>query len=191
MKALLFSLIDAFLFRVRGGWKIPKTDKRLPLCKLWFAIAFGIEAGIIKGWDWPLVITTIIATFVSYQIYGWGEAVGCLLFGIEPSPTRSDCSLIDDILDTLKINFKGHTVRLTDYPKLWGWLWLTLRGLILTFIIGLALNSVLFMLCGLAMGTVYWLAGQFNKLFDDGKNGWRWAEWFFGGYLGLCLCLFA
>ena len=186
MKALLISLIDSFLWRVRGGLRMYK-DKKFPLNKIWFAVAFGIEAGILKGWDWSLAITTMIATLVSYQIYGWGEAVGCLLCGSKPYPERSDCDLIDDILDTAKITIKGKTIYLTDYPVLWGWCWLSLRGLILSFIIGLALNSIPFMLCGIAMGTVYWLGGQFNKLIDDGKCGWKWAEWFFGAYLGFCL----
>ena len=162
-------------------------DKKYPLNKLWFAVAYGIEAGLLKGWDWSLVITTMIATYVSYQAYGWGEAVGCLLCSSKPYPERSDCDLIDDILDTAKITIKGKTIKLVDYPVLWGWCWLSLRGLILSFIIGLALNSIPFMLCGLAMGTVYWLGGQFNKLIDDGKCGWKWAEWFFGAYLGLAL----
>jgi len=188
MKALMISLVDAFLWRVRGGLRIYK-DKKFPLNKLWFAIAFGIEAGLLKGWNWNFVIVTAIATLVSYQAYGWGEYIGCLLCGSKPYLERSDCDLVDDIVDNLKITFHGHTVKLSDYPKLWGWLGLTLRGLILSFIIGLALNSIPYMLCGLAMGTIYWLGGQFNRLIDDGKSGWRWAEWFFGGYLGFCLYL--
>lgn len=189
MKTVLVSLLDAFLWRVRGGWRIPGTDKKIPLCKLWFAIAFGIEAGLLKGWNLPFIITTMVATYVSYQIYGWGEAIGCLLCGSKPSPDRSDCELIDSILDNAKITFKGHIIKLTDYPKLCGWCWLTLRGLIMTFIIGLALNSIPFMLCGFAMGTIYLLGGIVNKLKDDGKCGWKWAEWLYGGYLGLMLAI--
>lgn len=188
MKALIISLIDSFLWRVRGGWRIPYTDKKAPLNKIWFAVAFGIEAGLLKGWDWSLVITTMIATLVSYQAYGWGEYIGCLLCKSKPSE-RSDCDLVDEIVDSLKITYKGKVYKLTDYPVLFGWVGLSLRGLILSFIIGLALNSIPFMLCGLAMGTVYWLGGLFNKIIDDGKYGWKWAEWFFGAYLGLTLYL--
>lgn len=188
MKAFLISLIDSFLWRVRGGWRIPGTDKKLPLCKLWFAIAFGIEAGLLKGWDWAFVITTMIATLFSYQSYGWGEYIGCLLCGEKPSE-RSDCDMVDDIVDNLKISFKGWEWKLIDHPVAFGWLGLSLRGLLLSFFIGLALNSVLFMPCGFMMGTVYWLGGLFNKLVDDGKCGWKWAEWFFGAYLGLMLVI--
>ena len=188
MKHLIISLIDSFLWRVRGGWRIPHTDKKVPLNKLWFAVAYGIEAGLLKGWDWALVVTTMIATLVSYQVYGWGEYVGCLLCGSKPYE-RSDCDLVDSIVDSIRFTFKGHSFKLSDYPVVWGWLGLSLRGLILSFIIGLALHSIPFMLCGFAMGTVYWLAGQFNKLIDDGKCGWKWAEWFFGAYLGLMLTI--
>ena len=190
MKNLIISLIDSFLWRVRGGLRMYK-DKKYPLNKLWFAVAFGIEAGYLRGWDWRFVITTMIATLVSYQIYGWGEYIGCLLCGSKPYPERSDCDLVDEIVDNLRISFKGWEWKLTDHPVLWGWVGLSLRGLILSFIIGLALNSILFMLCGLAMGTVYWLGGQLNKLIDDEKCGWKHAEWLFGAYLGLMLCLFA
>lgn len=203
MKAFIISLIDSFLWRVRGGWRIPYTDKKVFLNKIWFAIAFGIEAGILKGWDWALVITTMIATLFSYQSYGWGEYIGCLLCGSKPYPERSDCDLVDDIVDSLRITINARDIKiwkftlhipqinwkLSDHPVAWGWLGLSLRGLLLTFFIGLALNSIWFMPTGFAMGTIYWLAGKFNKLIDDGKCGWKWAEWFFGAYLGLMLYL--
>ena len=200
MKALITSLRDSFLWRVRGGLRMYK-DKKFPLNKLWFAVAFGIEAGYLKGWDWSLVITTMIATLFSYQSYGWGEYISCLICGSKPYPERSDCDLVDDIVDSLRITINARDIkiwkftlhipqiswRLSDYHVAWGFVGLSLRGLILSFIIGLALNAVWYMPCGLAMGTIYWLAGQFNKLIDDDKCGWKWAEWFFGFYLGFML----
>lgn len=206
MKATLISLIDSFLWRVRGGWRIPYTDKKVFLNKIWFAIAFGIEAGILKGWDWALVITTMIATLFSYQSYGWGEYIGCLLCGSKPYPERSDCDLVDDIVDSLRITINARDIKiwkftlhipqinwkLSDHPVAWGWLGLSLRGLLLTFFIGLALNSIWFMPTGFAMGTVYWLGGwTCRHIYDDGKNGWRWAEIFWGMVLGIFLTIFA
>lgn len=193
MRALLISLIDSFLWRVRGGWRIPYTNKKVFLNKLWFAVAFGIEAGILKGWNWNFVIITALATWVSYQAYGWGEYVSCACGVGTPNPNRRDCELVDNIVDSLVIKFKGKVYKLTDYPILFGWVGLSLRGLILSFIIGLALNSMPFMVCGLAMGTIYWLAGliarKILKKYD--KTGWNLGEICFGFYLGLCLCLFA
>lgn len=191
MKTFLISLLDSFLWRVRGGLRIPFTDKEFPLCKLWFAIAFGIEAGLLKGWNWNFVIITALATLVSYQAYGWGEYIGCVCGVGKPNPDRSDCDLVDNIVDNLVIKFRGKVYKLTDYPILFGWVGLSLRGLILSFIIGLALNSIPFMICGLAMGTVYWIAGiiarKILKKFD--KTGWNLGEWFFGAYLGLMLAI--
>lgn len=191
MKALLVSLIDSFLWRVRGGWRIPRTDKKLPLCKLWFAIAFGIEAGLLRGWNWNFVIITALATLVSYQVYGWGEYIGCVCGVGKPDPEHGDCDLVDSIVDNMQITWKGNVIwKLTDCPILFGWVGLSLRGLILSFIIGLALNSIPFMLCGLAMGTIYWLAGVISRkiLKKEDKTGWNLGEWFFGFYLGVCLC---
>ena len=182
---------SSFTWRVRGGLRIPHTDKKFPLNKYWFAVFYALAACYLRGWETSFFFTMLIASRLSSQLYGWGEYVGCLLCGDKPSPDRGDCDLVDDIVDNLKITFKGHTVKLTDYPVAWGWLGLSLRGLILSFIIGLALNSVWYMLTGFAMGTVYWLGGQVNKIKDDGKCGWKWAEWLFGAYLGLMLCLFA
>lgn len=189
MIAILFILLGALTFRIRGGLRIPHTDKKFPLNKWWFAVFYALATCYLTGWSVNTFAVMLIAARLSTQLYGWGEYVGCLLCGAKPTDERSDCDLVDDIVDSIKFTFKGHSFKLTDYPKAWGWLGLTLRGLILTFIIGLALNSIPYMICGLAMGTIYWLGGQFNKLIDDGKGGWKWAEWFFGAYLGLMLCL--
>lgn len=63
----------------------------------------------------------------------------------------------------------------------------------MTFIIGLALRSVPFMLTGLSMGTVYYLGGLFARkvLKKYDKTGWDLSEIIFGGYLALCLIIFA
>ena len=189
--ALIYSLLGALTFRIRGGLRIPHTDKKFPLNKWWFAVFVALATCFLRGWSVNTFVVMLIAARLSTQLYGCGEYISCVLGDSKPYPERSDCDLVDDIVDNLKVTFHGHTVKLSDYPVAWGWLGLSLRGLILTFIIGLALNSIPYMLCGFAMGTVYWLAGKFNKLVDDGKCGWKWAEIFFGGYLALCLYLFA
>lgn len=184
-------LLSSLTFRIRGGLRVPFTDKKFPLNKYWFAVCYAILACCLTDWKLDFALTMAIACLVSTQVYGWGEAVGCLLCGSKPTPERGDCDLIDDILDCAKITIKGKVFMLTDFPKLWGWCWLSLRGLILTFIIGLALNSIPYMFCGLSMGIIYLFGGLFNKIIDDGKYGWKWSEWFFGGTLGIFLYLFA
>jgi hypothetical protein len=205
MKALLISLINALTFRIRGGLRIPHTDKKFPLNKWWFALSFALSACYLRGWDTNFFIIMLIATRLSTQLYGWGEYVGCVLGLSKPDPERKDCDLVDDIVDSLRITINIRDIKiwkftlhipqinwkLSDYPKAWGWLGLSLRGLVMSFIIGLALNSIPYMVCGFAMGTVYWLASKFNKVVDDGKSGWKWAEIFWGMVLGIFLTLFA
>lgn len=186
MMSSLICLLSSLLWRVRGGLRV--FGHKIPLCKEWYAVFFGGAYCYLTGWDWNIFVIVSLATFVSYQAFGWGEYIGCLLTGTKPTE-RSDCSLVDDIVDTLKISYKGKVYKLTDYPRLFGWVGTTLRGLIMTFIIGLPMLNIPFMLCGLGMGTVYALGGLVNKIKDDGKFGWCWAEWLYGFYLGLMLCV--
>jgi hypothetical protein len=185
---LLSCFLDSFFWRVRGGLRI--NDKKLPLNKIWFALVFAAEFCYMTGWDWNIFIIVSLAVFVSYQAFGWGEYIGCLLTGTKPTE-RSDCSLVDDIVDTLKITYKGKVYKLTDYPRLFGWVGTSLRGLIMTFIIGLPMLDIPFMLCGLAMGTVYGIGGLIDHyVIKDGKFGWCWAEYLWGLALGIFLILF-
>jgi hypothetical protein len=80
---------------------------------------------------------------------------------------------------------------LIDHSVLWGVTYLTIRGVYLSFIIGLALQSIPYMAWGLPMGVIYWFAGWlYRRGLNDGKNGWNIGEWLFGHYLGLGLVLF-
>lgn len=185
MMSSLICLLSSLLWRVRGGLRF--WGHKLPLNKIWFALFFGGAFCYLTQWSWNVWAIVSLATFVSYQEYGWGEYIGCLLCGDKPSG-RSDCPLVDDIVDTLKITYKGKVYKLTDFPVLFGWVGLSLRGLLMTFMIGLAIQNMLFMLSGLAMGTVYKLGGLVNKIKDDGKFGWKWAEWLWGLYMGAILC---
>lgn len=188
MVNVLICLLSSLLWRVRGGLRIPFTDKKFPLNKLWFALFYSGAYWYLKGWDLNSYIIGAIATLVSYQEYGWGEYVACVLGGGKVSE-RTDCPLVDDIVDNMKITWKGVTYKLTDYPVLFGWVGLSLRGGLMTYMIGLGFQNIPYMFTGLLMGTVYWIGGRIGKIIPDGKNGWNWAEWLYGGALGLCLIL--
>lgn len=198
---LLYELVSSFLWRVRGGLKF--WGHKLPLNKIWFGLWYATLYCLLTVWNLNVWAVTTIATIVAYQEYGWGEYVMCLLGGRKPDE-RSDCSLVDDIIDNLKINIKERDIKiwkwtihipeihwqLIDHPAAFGWLGLSLRGGIISFTIGLAIQNIPYMFTGLAMGTVYWLGGLVcNYIYDDGKYGWRWAEWLYGFYLGLILCV--
>lgn len=176
----LNSIISGITFRIRGGLRI--LGKKLPLCKEWFALWFACLLVILKGWNWQSFITMFIASRMATKIAGWGEAVGCALKMSKPDPNRNDYLDFDEFCD----NFHIGNWRLIDHPQLFGVVWLTLRGLLITFLIGLATNSPLYILWGAPMGIIYWLCGLFaRKVKDDGKHGWYYSEICYGFYLGL------
>lgn len=188
MAGLIKIFLGAFLNRVRGGLKF--KDKKLPLNKLWFpvylgALIAGITCGGFKGF-----ITGFIACYVGQQVCGWGKAAGAATTGILLNPDEKECEMIDDLLDNLKITLKDHTVYVKDsYPELWGMLWLALRGVLWTFLIGLTIQSVNYMLCGAMMGVIYFTTGYICREFFNktDKTAWNISEWLFGGWMTTCL----
>ncbi len=176
----LYVIISAITFRIRGGLRV--FGKKFPLNKLWFAAWFACLRCILKGWYIKSWLVMFIASRMATQICGWGEAVGCALGVGKPNPNRNDYLDFDEFCD----NFHIGDWKLIDHPQLFGVVWLTLRGILLTFLIGLATNSIFYMIWGAPMGLIYWLSGWFARTVkDDGKNGWYYAEYIFGGYLSL------
>lgn len=193
------SLLCSLGFRIRGGLG-ERWGWKFPLNKWWFAGIFASCATYLyKFLDWNYFFVILIASRISTQIAGWGEYVGCVLGLAQPQPDRQDLPKVDHILDNMK--WDAHDVKvwkwtihvpafnLLDHGVLFGWLGLTIRGLYMTFIIGLALQSIPFMLCGLSMGSIYLFAGWLYRLgVNYGKGGWNIGEWLYGFYLGVMLC---
>lgn len=187
--ALIFALLGALTFRIRGGLRIPHTDKKFPLNKWWFAVFFALGACFLKGWHIDLGSTCLIAGYMCTAISGWGSYIGALYSG-KVSDDTDDLNITAFVKDVVfgKILKKDYK----EYGKLYGFITLSLRGGLTTFLLGLALNSVLYMFVGLLQGAVYWLGGwTCRHVYDDGKYGWKISEWYWGAVLGLCLCLFA
>lgn len=181
---IIKSLIGGLMFRIRGGFNIPFTNKNFPLHKMYFAFYFACLSCIANGWSWKYWLVIFIATRMSTQIAGWGEAVGCALGCAKPNPNRNDYLDFDEFCD----NFHIGDWKLIEHPQLYGVVWLTLRGILLTFLIGLALNNLWYMIWGMPMGLIYWFAGWLYRIgLDDGKNGWNIAEWIYGIYLTIGL----
>lgn len=213
MTTLIIGLLCALGFCIRGGLG-ERWGWKFPLNKFWFAGIFSACDAWLHGWSLNRFAVMFIAVRLSTQLAGWGEYVGCVLGIRKPQKDREDFPKVDHILDNMKweaqdfkIDFTIHipftkwdipfkktihvpAFNLLDHPILFGWLGLSIRGLYMTFIIGLALQSIPFMLCGLAMGTIYWLAGLFSrKVYPLYKGGWNIAEIAYGFYLGMMLCL--
>ena len=184
--SILIIALSSFLWRVRGGlWK-----EYIPANKIWYAVAFGFYGCLALGWTVENWLICFVACYVSYQLYGWGEYIGALLTGSAVDREKdAECELIDDLLYSAKITFRGKEYKLTDYPRLFGFCGTCLTGLIITFLWGLVLNTLWLMLAGLAMGVCYWIGGKIEPFFPLGKKGWNWGEFIFGGYLGLCLAI--
>lgn len=203
---ILYAIISGIMFKIRGGLRV--FGKKLPLCKYWFATWFAALACIINGWNWQYFAIMLIASRMATCICGWGEAVGCALGVGKPDPNRQDYLDFDEFCDNFVIDWTfelkernlkiwkwtihiPHKIwhiyyKLVDHPQLFGVVWLTLRGFLLSFLIGLGANSVLYILWGAPMGLIYWLSGLFaRKVKDDGKHGWHIAEILFGFWLGL------
>jgi hypothetical protein len=188
LAALFFTVLSAFLWRVRGGLRF--AGKKLPLNKIWYAATFACYSCLYFSWGLENWLIGFIACYVSYQLYGWGLYISSLLDGGKLNPNLNqyrECELIDDLLYSLRVAFKGKTVWLYEYPRLFGFCGTTLTGLIITFLWGLYLGNLAVMLSGLGMGICYWLGGQLDKLKTLGKSGWNWGEWIFGAYMGLIL----
>lgn len=177
-------ILSALLWRIRGGlWK----DK-IPANKIWFAVAFAFYGCLYFGWSFENWTVGFADSYVSYQAYGWGLYIGCLLMGLPINPKEDrENELIDDLLYSIRFSFKGKTVWLYEYPKLFGFLGTTLTGLIITFLWGLYTGSILIMLSGLSMGVCYWIGGQLEKLYALGKGGWNWGEIIWGAVEGAVL----
>lgn len=186
----LIIALSAFLWRIRGGlWK-----EYIPANKIWYALFFAICGYFHFGNSLEKAIIGFICCYVSYQLYGWGLYIGRLLEGGKLNPNLvqyRECELIDDLLYSCRVSYKGKNVWLYEYPKLFGFCGVTLTGLIITFLWGLYFGSLPLMLSGLGMGVCYWLGGKLEKLKALGKSGWNWGEWLFGAYLGgvLAVCL--
>lgn len=178
-------VLSALLWRIRGGlWK----DK-IPANKIWFAVAFAFYGCFYFGFSFENGLVGFIDSYASYQLYGWGLYIGCLLGGVSYLVPYKDveCELIDDLLYSIKFTIKGKTTYLYEYPKLFGFVGTSLTGLIITFLWGLYTGSILIMLSGLSMGVCYWIGGQLEKLYALGKGGWNWGEIIWGAVEGAVL----
>ena len=201
IQKILIIILSAFGFRVRGGL-FERQWRRLPLNKWWFAGLFAPCACWVKNlWTWNYFAVVFVATRLATQLAGWGEGVGCALGVAKPDLNRIDMYEADDFCNTFEIQERDIKIwkwnihiphfKLIDHPQLWGVTYLTIRGAYLSFIIGLAIHSLPFMVWGSAMGVIYWFAGWlYRKGLNDGKSGWNIGEWLYGAYLGLGLVMF-
>lgn len=208
MSSLLIILACSLAFRIRGGLDMPFTKKNFPLNKIWFAVVFPICACYLYGYDWAYFFTGLVASKLCTSYAGWGSYIGALYTGVVNENDKDDLNITYFVQDTVfpflnklqkwcsehkGFKWLGKILPTGSYKengKLYGFITLSLRGGVTTCILGLWLNSVPFMFVGLTEGLVYWFGGWCCRhIYDDGKMGWNWSEFLWGGVLGLFLTL--
>lgn len=181
---IILVLIGGLMYRIRGGLDMPGTDKHFPANKLWWATYCTLVCWYLKGWDPILLITCWIATRMSTQIAGWSKYVAAATAGNLKDPFEIEVYTIDKTINPLHITIKGHKIYLYEYPFLYGVVGMSIRGLLLTFLVGLCFHSVPYMLCGIALGPIYYLGGLIDRhIYKDSRGGWDHGEILTGGYL--------
>jgi len=182
-------LLGGLMFRIRGGLCMPFTDKEFPFNKLWWGAWICFMSWWVFGLNWHWQLTAFVAGMLSVQWCGWGRCKGAIFYNVINWADKDSLD-INYIIDNLHVTFKGHTVWLKDYPRAYGVVGMSLRGGLLTCLIGLCFHSVLLMGIGLTFGLVDLSAYYFNKLIDDKAGGWNWSEFFEGMIItGGILCL--
>lgn len=206
---VLYCICGSIAFRTRGGLRIPFTDKKFPLCKWYFAVWIAVLSYLLNGYDLAMIVTAFIAGKMCTSISGWGTYIGALLVGGKISDTDKDDLNITDMVQNKVFPFLGKAKEwcskhkgfkllskilpdscYKNNPKLYGFITLSLRGGLTSFILGLAFNEPLFLPIGLLQGSVYWLGGwTCRHIYDDKKYGWKISEWYWGAVLVLFLIL--
>lgn len=182
VEGLIVCALSALFWRIRGGlWGLPTN-------KIWFALFVSFVACIKQKWQVEFFANVAVATFVAHQLNSWGVYIGRLLQGgtVDPEKDREN-PIVDELILPLHITIKGQKFYLYQFPKWYGFAGTTITGLMITYLMGLALGSFWFGFAGAGMGLCYWLGSIIDRLKPDGKGGWNWGEWIFGFYLGTWL----
>ena len=200
IKDIIVVLLCVIGYRARGGM-FEQWGFRLPLCKFWWCTLFTFCAVWLTGnTNWEYVVALLIGSKLSTSFCGWGEAIGCALGIRKPDPHEMNELDFDEFCDNFGWDAKDIKLwkwtihipafHLIDHSELYGVVWLTLRGILLSYLIGSPMNNLWFMLCGAPMGILYWFSGWlYRHGLNDGKSGWRTAEYIYSGYLGIMLCV--
>ena len=180
-KILPLAIIGSFLNRIRGG-----LFKWLPFNKIFFPLFMLVLVYYLGSHSWKESLCVFIGAFVGQQICGWGKYISALTVGYLDRD-EIEVYAIDDVCNSIKIkNWK-----LIEHPRCYGFVALALRGLIWTSGIGLAINTLWYILIGLLMPVAYsiptliLLKTKHNK----DKTAWNIGEWIWGFTMIFFLCL--
>lgn len=161
--------LGAFFNRIRGGlW-----EKYVKYGKIINVLAFGAFIFFFTTSYSQVAVLYAFLMMYAGQSLGWGDYIGAL--GGWRTQNLSEVDIIDE-----------HLENYLDRPKLWGFLGLTVRGLLWGLCLGLALSSFWPVVAGLLMGAIYYLAIEVERVLGKSKapdDGWELGEYLFGGVL--------
>lgn len=162
MNNLLLSLVGSFLNRVRGG-----LFKWLPANKIFYPIFLSL----IGYPDWRLCLSIFVGAFTGQQICGWGKYISALTVA-KLNREEIEVYSIDEICNKYFLN----------RPRIYGFVALSLRGLIWTSGIGLAINTLWYILIGLLMPVAYTIPTLLllKTKHNEDKTAWNLGEWIWG-----------
>lgn len=149
-------ILGALMNRIRGGWLLSEYNRTVN------ALVFGVAVGLLT----LNPLTGFLASLAMFtgQSLGWGRYIGAV--GDWESRELKEVAFIDFFITPFK-----------DNRVLWGFLGLTLRGLVWGICIALPVFSWAPVIAGLAMGVVYFITTRVSEY------GWELGEIIFGGIL--------
>ena len=174
---ILATLCGAILYRIRGG-----GFGDIPNNKIYFPIFIGILYGILSNWSIEYIINGFAAAYIAQQITGWGTYRSALVSGSTDYRVEEECPMIDDIINTLKITFDDKVYKISDYPRICGFIGCSLRGLLSSFIIGSNIACTELKYCGILVGLCYLIPViiLWKTKYHNTKTAWNIGEYLEG-----------
>lgn len=174
-------ILGAILYRVRGGLGDINNNK------IYFPLFIGLLYGWIFSWDIKAIINGTLGAYIAQQIAGWGAYRGSLIAGAKPA---TECSMIDDIINSLKITVDGRIYQAINMPRFWGFLGCSLRGLVSSYLIGSNIPDSAIKYCGILVGVCYLIPTiiLWKTKYHNTKLAWNLGEYLEGAlYVGALL----
>lgn len=159
---IILAILGAFVNRCRGG--LLNAYGLKTVCKYGNAVVFGVVCGFLLN-SWQFGVSGAIGMFIGAS-FGWGKYIA---------------GIINKTFDVNEVEIKWidkFVMQTNDHAVLRSVVALSLRGLIWTSCIAIALLNPFYAPIGLLMGIVYYVTISLA-----GEKGWSYGEWVFGAIL--------
>lgn len=188
LQYLLWGLITSILNLARGGSVISKHGAALMLSVLFFLVWIFNGTNIYFGVDVPSFAVAFLFVFFMWagESFGWGRYIGAMKDPVSKfrDPKEFDeVKFIDALIKPIVPDWTRHSKKeFTLRTRLWGFLGMSLRGVLWLAIPAYIIKSLPLFIVGGLMGVVYYTGSR--KWF-----GYDWtferSELLFGFLMGL------